>query len=228
MQSVCLQITFIDSLAGWITSQASYSVGVPGTFFSGVKWLGHEVLICPSGASIKNEWSHTLSLPYVFMACAGTDLIYSITTKMGANKIYSYSCFLCNECDFLWQDLNDFVRVSEAALKWLCLWVVFLVASSSKCCMWKMFVLSIPSHEGWLSRKAVPLYIAFLLKVKHSTLEKTNHINITWLSLLYWYFWIAACRWNSKTCTWVEALLWIGRGISEACFKYFFLIWNIL
>jgi len=97
MQSVFMQITFIDSLEGWITNQAFYSVGAPGTFFSGVKWLGHEVLICISGASIKNEWSHTPSLPYVFMACAGTALIYSITTKIEANKIYSYSCFLCNE-----------------------------------------------------------------------------------------------------------------------------------
>jgi len=92
-----MQITFIDSLAGWIMNQASSSVGVPGTFFSGVKWPGHEVLICPSGASVKNEWSHTPSLPYVFMACAGTDLIYSIITKMEAKRIYLYSCFLCNE-----------------------------------------------------------------------------------------------------------------------------------
>jgi hypothetical protein len=90
MQSVCMQITFIDSLAGWILKQASYSLGVPGTFFSAVKWLGNEVLICPSDASIKNEWSHTPSLPCVFMGCAGT-------TKTEANKFYSYSCFLCNE-----------------------------------------------------------------------------------------------------------------------------------
>jgi len=98
-----MQITFIDSL------EASYSVGVPGTFFSGVKWLGHQVLIYPSGASIKNEWSHTPSLPYVFMACAGTTLIYSITAKMEANKIYSYSCFLCNE---IW--------LSVAESEWFC------------------------------------------------------------------------------------------------------------
>lgn len=136
MQSVCMQITFIDSLEGWITNQASYSVGVPGTFFSGVKWLGHEVLIYPSGASIKNEWSHTRSLPYVFMACAGTALIYSITTKMEANKIYSYSCFLFNEIGLSVAGSELFCQRVRGCLEMFMFMSSFvLVASISKCCV---------------------------------------------------------------------------------------------
>jgi hypothetical protein len=50
---------------------------VPGVLFTGLKWPGHDGKQSPlSSADIKNEWSYTLTPPYVCMACIGQIYLY--------------------------------------------------------------------------------------------------------------------------------------------------------